>query len=166
MKLQLATIAKYFALFLIASCFIFSKCNKEDALGEYYFRCKIDGELYIPNSCANCMQAQILNDTVFIVNGNAGFKSLAIGIYDKDKIGTKTYLLYRIGSGGSYKFSTSSDDIFRTDSLRTGQLIIESLDRPNRTVSGTFYFKAYNPIQDKVVNITEGKFRLKYVGYY
>ncbi|MGN6438864.1 MAG: DUF6252 family protein [Agriterribacter sp.] len=49
--------------------------------------------------------------------------------------------------------------------MRTGQLIITSLDKLDRIVSGTFYFKAYNPVQDKVVNITEGKFRLPYTDY-
>jgi len=165
MKIHLTTIAKCLATLALCSCFIFSKCNKEDALGEYYFRCKIDGELYRPNNCANCERAQLLRDTVFIVNGNAGFESLAIGIYDGNTIRAKTYLLYRIGSGGSYKFSTTVDDIFRTDSLRTGQLIITALDKTNKIVSGTFYFKAYNPVQGTTVNITEGKFRLKYTDY-
>lgn len=169
MKLQPATIAKYFAVIFIASFFIFSKCNKEDALGEYYFRCKIDGEIYRPSNCANCQEAQLLGDTIFLLNGNAGFKSVGLGVIklDKEPVVIGNYILNMNPQiNGYYDNSPQVDDIFKTDSLRTGQLIIESLDKPNRTVSGTFYFKAYNPIQDKVVNITEGKFRLKYVGYY
>ncbi|MGN6438863.1 MAG: hypothetical protein ACTHMM_20125 [Agriterribacter sp.] len=119
MKYSLTTVAKCLAIFLLSSCFIFSKCNKEEALGEFYFRCKIDGESYRPNSCANCMRAQILRDTVFILNGNAGFESVGIGIYDGRTVGKKTYTLNRIGSGGSYNFSTTVDDIFRTDENRS-----------------------------------------------
>lgn len=164
MEKQLTSLKKCLAAILLIPCFIFSKCNKEDALDEYYFRCKIDGEPYIPNGCANCMSAQILDDTVFIVNGNAGFMSIAIGINDKARIGVKAYTLNEvIGRQGSYDISPQVDDIFLTDSARTGQLDITSLDRSNRIVSGTFHFKGYNPVRDKIVNITEGKFHLEYI---
>lgn len=168
MRKQLLPFKSCIILFLLAPCFIFSKCNKEDALGEYYFQCKIDGELYRPNNCANCKRAQLLGDTTFLLNGNAGFESVGLGVIklDKEPVVTGNYILNMNPQiNGYYDNSPQVDDIFKTDSLRTGQLIIESLDKPNRIVSGTFYFKAYNPVQDKIVNITEGKFRLKYTEY-
>lgn len=152
---------------LLAPCFICSKCNKEDVLPEYYFRCKIDSQDYRPNSCANCMKAQILRDTVLLLNGNAGFQSVGLGLYDGDGVEAKSYILNgKVSGSADYKNSTTVDDIFKTDSLRTGQLTITSVDKLNRVVSGTFNFKGYNPVQDKTVNITEGKFRLQYVDYY
>jgi len=165
MKTHLTTIAKCLATLALCSCFIFSKCNKEDALGEYYFRCKIEGELYRPNNCANCERAQLLRDTVFLTNGNAGFESVLLGVAEQPSIRKGTYVLNSPRSGAAYDNSPQVDDIFRTDSLRTGQLIITALDKTNKIVSGTFYFKAYNPVQGKTVNITEGKFRLKYTDY-
>jgi len=56
-------------------------------------------------------------------------------------------------------------DIFRTDSLRTGQLTITTLDKANKIIAGTFYFEAFNVIQNKTVRVTEGKFRLQYKIY-
>lgn len=162
MKKRLTTLRRCLALFILSPCLIFSKCNKEDALPEFYFRCTIDGEPYRPNSCSNCMRAQLLGDTVLMLNGNADLQSVAIGVINKPRFILDRYVLDRIGSGGSYKFSTTSDDVFRTDSQRTGELVIITLDRTNGIVSGTFNFKAYNPVQDKITNITDGKFRLEY----
>ena len=165
MKTQSLIIGKYIVFFLFAPFFICSKCNKEDALPEYYFRCKIDGQDYRPNSCANCMRAQILGDTVFLTNGNAGFETVLVGVTKKPAFIVGNYILNSPSSGGAYKFSTTTDDRFDTDSLHIGELKVTYLDKPNKIISGTFYFQAYNPVQDKTVNITDGKFRLKYTDY-
>ncbi|MEN9568787.1 MAG: hypothetical protein RL172_18, partial [Bacteroidota bacterium] len=52
-----------------------------------------------------------------------------------------------------------------TDSLRTGQITISKLDKSNKIIEGSFYFQAYNPVQNKTVNVTNGEFRLKYSDY-
>lgn len=137
-------------------------------LPEYYIRCKIDGLDYLPNNCANCMRAQLLGDTVFLLNANAGFESVAIGIIKLDKIPIKTatYILNdNLQQNGIYDNSPEVNDIFKTDMNRTGQLIISSFDKTNKIVEGAFYFQAFNPVQNKTVNITDGKFRLKYSDY-
>ncbi|MGN6438862.1 MAG: hypothetical protein ACTHMM_20120 [Agriterribacter sp.] len=122
MKSSRAHTAKCITILLLASCFISSKCNKEEALGEYYFRCKIDGESYRPNSCANCMRAQLLGDTVFLLNGNADFQSVGVGVTKKPSFLLDDYILNSPSNGGVYKFSTTTDDRFDTDSLHTGKL--------------------------------------------
>lgn len=166
MRKQLLPFKSCIILFLLAPCFIFSKCNKEDALGEYYFQCKIDGELYRPNNCANCMTAQILGDTVVMLQANRDFEALTIGVINKPAIQSTSYLLNdNISSRGTYKFSTTVDDRYFTDATHTGVLLISTINKQDKIVSGTFYFKAYNPVQDKIVNITEGKFRLEYTDY-
>ena len=68
-------------------------------------------------------------------------------------------------SGGAYKNSTTTNERFDTDATQTGQLNITTLDTTNKIVAGTFYFQAYNPVQNKTVNISNGEFRLKYTDY-
>ena len=168
MNTRLFSLQSYLACLLLAPFFISSKCNKDDALPEYYFRCKINGQDYRPNSCANCMRAQILGDTTFLLNGNAGFESVGLGVIKLDKIpiSTEKYILNMNPQiNGYYDNSPQVDDIFKTDALRIGQLIITNIDKSNKLISGTFHFQAYNPVQDKTVNITDGKFRLVYTDY-
>lgn len=169
MKTQSLIIGKYIVFFLLAPFFICSKCNKEDTLPEYYFRCKIDGQDYRPNSCANCAQSELLGDTTLLLGANRGFEALGIAYKNIHSITTGTYKLIKLsspeGGGGMYKNSTTVQDIFRTDSTFNGELIITTLDKPNKIISGSFHFQAYNPVQDKTVNITDGKFRLKYTDY-
>lgn len=70
-----------------------------------------------------------------------------------------------IGRGGTYKNSYTTDDRFDTDVLRTGELSIIRIDKIKKEIEGTFFFQAFNPVQNKTVNITEGKFRLQYKDY-
>ncbi len=111
------------------------------------------------------MRGQLLGDTVFLMNANAGYESVAIGIIklDKTPISVTTYILNdNLQQNGIYDNSPQVNDIFKTDSSRVGVLIITTLDKTNRIIAGNFYFKAYNPVQNKVVNITNGIFRLNY----
>jgi hypothetical protein len=146
---------------------IFATCNKTPPIptDDFYFRCKINGQTYIPNNCANCMVAKLLGDTTLLINGNAGFESIAIGIinFTGQPIIISSYILNdNPRHGADYKNSTTTNDKFDTDATRTGQLVITSLDKTNRIIIGTFYFQAYNPIQNKTVDVTDGIFRLRY----
>jgi hypothetical protein len=145
---------------LAASC---EKQNNNPA--QYYIRCKIDGQDYLPNNCANCMKGQLLNDTTFLLNANAGYESLGIGLFDGTGVSIKTYILDGKKASGDYDNSPLVNDIFKTDSLRTGQITISKLDKSNKIIEGSFYFQAYNPVQNKTVNVTNGEFRLKYSDY-
>lgn len=64
--------------------------------------------------------------------------------------------------GGDYKNSTIHMDQYYTDSKHTDQLEIISLDKINRIIQGTFYFKAYNSYRNDFVSITDGEFPLNY----
>lgn len=148
---------------------IFATCNKpQDTVPDpnsFYFRCKINGQTYIPNSCANCITCSILGDTTFLLGGNAGFEAVFIGVINTTGvqiISTAYVLNDNPRYGATYKNSTTTNDRFDTDATRTGQLVITSLDKSNRIVTGTFYFQAYNPVQNKTVDVTEGIFRLRY----
>jgi hypothetical protein len=149
-------------LILTASFFLAASCNKEH-LPEYYFKCKVNGQEYVPDNCANCRTADILGDTILILGGNRGFETLGIGINDNGGIKIGNYILNGIiGRRGDYKFSTTPNDRYFTDATHTGQLTITTLDKTNKIIAGTFYYDAYNAIQNKTIKITEGKFRLQY----
>lgn len=165
-NILIPTVKNTFLSFLIISCFTFSECRKEPPLPEFYIRCKIDGQNYLPNNCANCMRGQILRDTVFLMNANADLQSIGMGLFDGIGIRIKTYILNGTTSGSAdYKNSTTSNDIYKTDLTRIGELKITALDKTNKIIAGTFYFEAYNPVQNKSVNISNGQFRLRYTDY-
>lgn len=155
---------KFLFIALISLITYSSGCNKPTSPkpDEIYFQCKIDGRLYIPNSCANCITCTIYKDSIFLLGGNAGFEALAIGIINYPNVVEKSYLLSNKSNGGTYKNSTTYDDKFETDSTHTGFLEIKFIDQTKRIIEGTFYFKAYNSFRNDSVSITEGKFRLKY----
>ena len=155
---------KIFTLLVLATIAIAASCNKTPtpAPDDFYFRCKINGQTYIPNNCANCMVGKLLGDTALLINGNAGYETVLIGVTNKPIIQTSYLLNSNITNGGTYKNSTTTTDRFDTDATRTGQLLLTSLDKANRIITGTFYFQAYNPVQNKTINITDGEFRLKY----
>ena len=156
-------------LILIIIFLISASCKKEH-LPDYYFKCKVNGQEYIPDNCANCLTAKLLGDTLLILGANRYVEYVVLGILDFP-LQAKTYYLdsTRTYGGGGTAFYDNTignpSDIFRTDSLRTGKFIISTLDKTNKSISGTFYFEAFNSIQDKTVKITDGKFRLQYKTY-
>jgi hypothetical protein len=144
---------------------IFATCKKNPTPDNNYpyFQCKMNGQKYIPNNCANCLTCTIYQDTIFILGANAGFETVGIGINDHTGIKITTYILNDvIGSRGDYKNSTLTNDRYFTDATHTGKLTVDILDKTKRTIQGTFYFKAYNAYRNDSVSITDGKFRLNY----
>ena len=159
---------KYFLL-AFALLSIFAKCTKDPIPdpNSFYFQCKLNGNLYIPDNCANCTTADFYGDTAFILGGNSGFAAISIAILDLDNVSNRDYVLnnrtlQNKKGGGGYKNSTLTYDRFDTDATHTGLLTISSIDKTNRIIQGTFYYKAYNAYRNDSVNITDGKFRLKY----
>jgi hypothetical protein len=140
-----------------------NSCRKNPPSGQYYFKCTVAGQEYIPDNCANCLVVKLLGDTTLILGANKGFETLGIGINDKSQIKPTQYILNNIiGRRGDYKNSTVTYDRYFTDSLRTGLLKIISLDKVNYTISGEFSFRAYNSYRNDSISITNGSFRLKY----
>jgi hypothetical protein len=158
---------KSFHTIILLSLFIVltaSECRKT-LTPEFYFKCKVDGQEYIPNNCANCLTCTILGDTAFILGANRGYEVVLLGKINHNglPIIATTYLLNEIPEQrASYDNSPTVNDIFKTDASHTGALDITTLDRANKIIAGTFSFKAYNPLQQKTVNVTEGSFRIKY----
>ena len=157
----------YFIIF--TSFVLFTSCNKEH-LPEFYFKCKVNGQEYVPDNCANCTTADLIGDTTFIIGGNKGMEAIAIGVKDLNKISVKMFLLNHLnlqnkGGGAIYKNTNSTMDQFKTDSIKTGQFHITTIDKTNKIVTGTFFFEAFNAVQNKSVNISEGKFRLRYKAF-
>jgi len=112
------------------------------------------------------MTAQILGDTVIMLQANRGFEALTIGVIHKPSIQATSYLLNgEIGSRGTYKYSTTVNDRYFTNTTHIGVLLINSINRENKIVLGTFYYKAYNSYSNDSIHITDGKFRLKYTDY-
>ncbi len=148
-----------FAFLLVA---IFAQC-KDDLPRDpnsFYFRCKVDGVIYIPDNCANCQQSDLIGDTTLIIRGNRGFETLGWLIKDLTTIKSISYPLNE-KLRGDYKNSTIVQDRYFTDITHTGQVNITKLDKLNRLIEGTFSFNAYNAYQNKSVSVTEGVFRLK-----
>ena len=88
--------------FILSTTLISSSCNKEKQ-SQNYFKCKVDGQEYVPDNCANCVSKTILGDTVLLLGGNTGFKAIAIGINDNSGIKATQYLLNDvIGRRGTY----------------------------------------------------------------
>lgn len=156
-----------FLLVLVAGLFLQLKCRKNTEPEGYYFQCKLDGKIYIPDGfCSSCERATILNDTTLMLSGKRSIQIVLIGIKDGDGIQTKEYILRNDPkAGGTYKNSTTTDDRYDTDSVRIGKLIIRRLDKITKEIEGTFYFEAYNPVQNKTISVTDGKFKLKYITY-
>ena len=157
-----------FYLFVSTILVAISCEKKNNNPAKYYIRCNIDGQDYLPNNCANCMKGQLLGDTTFLLNANAGYESVAIGIIklDKTPIAVTTYVLNdNLQQSGVYDNSPQVTDIFKTDATRIGELKITTLDKVNKIVAGTFYFQAFNSVQNKTVIVSNGEFRLKYSDY-
>ena len=156
---------KYLKYVIILICPLLLFCNKEH-LPEYYFMCKVNGQEYIPNKCANCIQAEILEDTILMLRGNRDFETLGIGIIDSYGIKVGTYLLNESnGRRGDYKFTPATNDRYFTNDVNRGQLTITAIDKVNSIIVGNFSFKAYNSLRNEVVDIIDGRFRLIYRKY-
>jgi hypothetical protein len=156
---------KIITLLIIAVTTISASCKKTKDPGpnSFYFQCKINGQPYIPD-LGNGLTCELLADTTLLLGGNIGFQALTTGINDHSKIHEYTYTLNdSIGQQGTYKNSTMTNDRYFTDSIHTGQLTIILIDKTNKIIQGTFFFKAYNAYRDDSVSITDGKFRLHYI---
>ena len=156
-------------IILFSFVLLSSNCKKNDPLPTFYFQCKVDGVLYEPDNCANCNSKELLGDTLLLLGANRGNEALSIAIL-KQNISVGNYNLSKAlteNKGSAYYDNTigNPSDIFRTDSIRIGVINITELDRANKIIVGTFNFDAFNIPQNKIVKVTEGKFRLNYKAY-
>ena len=117
-------------ILIVACVSMTGSCRKVPADAEYFIKCKLDGRPFVPNNCANCMRGQIPGDTVFLLNANAGFETVSLGIIKLDRvpITVATYVLNdNPQQSVQYDKSPRVDNIYKTDGARTGTLMITSL---------------------------------------
>lgn len=145
---------------------IFATCYKSDTTpnpNSFYFQAKINGQIYTPNGCTNCLTCLILRDTILILGGNNGFQTLGFEIHDTNKIHSTTYNLSEMfGKVGDYKNGTDPSDRYFTDYNHKGILQITELDKTNKMIKGLFHFSAFNTLRNDSVTVTDGQFRLRY----
>lgn len=154
--------------FILLTLALLTGSCKKDRLPNFYFQCKVDGVFYEPDNCANCSTKDLVGDTSLILGAASGNESLAIGLIRSSKISTGIYILANPNSSYSAIYDNTignPSDIFRTDSIRTGIINITELNRSNKIIEGTFYFDAFNIPKNKIVRVTEGRFRLNYRVY-
>lgn len=163
------TLYNAIGILILITIFLLSVSCKKEHLPEYYFKCKVDGKEFVPDNCANCLTKTLYGDTLILLGASEGNSSIGLAIMkDKMKVGNYNLSIEIIedeGTGSYDNIIGSPSNIFRTDSIRTGQLLLKVFDKSNKIIEGTFYFTAYNPIQNKTVKITDGKFRLQYNTY-
>jgi hypothetical protein len=145
---------------------IFATCNKPPApaADDFYFKCKLNGQTYMPNNCSNCLSFKVLEDTSLIANANRGFETIRFGINDPTNIQAKNYSLINVGGMRvTYSNSTLTNDYYRTQNFNPGKLIITEFDRMNKTMRGTFNFIAYHSFRanDSVI-VSDGSFYIRY----
>ena len=140
-----------------------ASCNKNPNSFGDYAQCKVDGQSYAPDNCSNCKICRIIRDSIFTFALSSNNESVAMGIHDSSGIGTKIYQLNTSNrNGGSYANAMYLVNRFLTDSIHTGTLQITLIDKIHKKIEGTFSFKAYNLLQNKIVTVTEGEIRLPY----
>lgn len=135
-----------------------------------YFYCKIDGVDYYPeqdpqwNSNKALLCKLIDSGRVFsIATYNLKDQDISIGIWDSNKINSKTYILSdnkSYNSSGTYDDTPLGSGQYDTDSVHLGNLEITKLDFGNNLAEGKFSFKCYNSLTQKTANVTDGEFSL------
>ena len=123
---------------------------------------KVDGQQWVATKSAG---ANIIAGLITISGTSNDDKTLVIQLQDQGAVG------YQLDqqSFGVALYGNTTEDPFATDAGTTlsdagGTVTITKIDKTNKTITGTFAFKAYRDADSKQVVITEGSFEdLKYV---
>ena len=150
--------------------FLLFGCSKDKICRDESFCVQVNSKLWWPSSGGD-FKAQPL--TIHLIDSNnqfwigaySGSSSLLVGVIDKVngiKVGN-----YVLGGQacclGTYAVDSASE--YRTDSTYSGLLSITRIDRINKTIAGTFYFKAHNAVTGEIVDVSNGMFNARYVEY-
>lgn len=160
---------KKITLFTLGIMLLFSNACKRKTVETYYFNCKIDGQYFEPEKQGGLGEypftAKLLYDGIDLrIDVSKGIQNIFLWVKDSNKIISSSYQLFNTPSyyaRATYDNNTSTDE-FSTDSINSGFMQIQTIDKTNMTVSGTFSFAAYNPVLVDTVHITDGNFKLKY----
>lgn len=165
-------------LFFVSSLFLLlSSCgrhnNNSSSSSGNYLNCKVNGVYWEPDKGGlgeYTLTAKLLfNETFLSINAIKGIQSINLGLLDTLGIKNETFYL-TVNAAGSYTSNAQYDNNnatnqYETDTTYTGFAAITQIDKTNLTVEGTFSFTAYNKVLLNSVNVTEGKFKLKYTNH-
>ncbi|MCC6517145.1 MAG: hypothetical protein IT275_12420 [Chitinophagales bacterium] len=159
---------KKIALITIGIIFLSIVACKKEPVETYYFNCKIDGQYFEPENQGGLgeypITAKLLYDGIDLrIDVSKGIKNIFIAVRDSTKVKTQHYQL----TNTPYKPTAIYDDNldgneYRTDSTSTGYVNLILLDEVSQVIEGSFYFNAYNSVLNDTIQITDGKFKLKY----
>ena len=123
------------------------------------FRATIDGVNWVATDAT--INVLVLNGAINITGTSSDNKAITISllaqdpgtyILDANSLGIAT--LDEAGSGGPVSFTTQSGDT----SQAGGTVVITEIDNINKTITGTFSFKVYDPASGVTKVIAEGVF--------
>lgn len=168
---------------LLATIITFSQCKKnkdeepqlppETTTGAMTFGCKVNGKVFVPKDARG--KPGLFVQYVNLGSGSGGGWYLNIPATnwvpsspESINIGTDSLL---ISQGQTYQFKNSKGsprafynnrDIFPKFDNDSGSLFISKFDQVNRILSGTFFFVGTSTTSGIKVNVTEGRFDLRY----
>lgn len=148
---------------------LFLSCKEDDlpkptTNGSGTFACKVDGNVFTPKSDdfkRSAKEVDFYDKSVEITGRrNTDTEHQQVFIYVKYFNGKGTYILDNDSiSYGEYSYGL---EYYKTTNGNAGKLIITNYDINNRIISGTFEFSAIDNGTNKVVNVSDGRFDLKF----
>ncbi len=177
-------------LAFIFMAFTGSQCKKdkneepqlppETTIGAMTFGCKVDGKVFVPKDGRG--RPGLFCQYVNLGTGSGGGWYLNIPAIDWRpnppegvNIGTDSLLILE-GSSYEFKLNSSNQPIkgsfntfcnyngktYAKTATDTGKIYIQKFDQINRIISGTFQYSATNISTGLKINITEGRFDIRY----
>jgi hypothetical protein len=155
------------ALLLAAGC---KKDSPDDGLpattqeGRNTFGCLVDGQAFGPkppmginSSSRDPLEASIYRTDILVSAKGDGYMDFALrnafrpGTYPVGEISAGNYASYRVSAGD-----------YNTDTAHPGTVTLTRIDTVARIAAGTFEFTAFDYRTDKTVQVTQGRFDVKF----
>lgn len=172
-------------IFILVSAAFFS-CQEDlpepSSDGSNTFGCRIEGDVFVPRSGSikgSSNYAYVANGKCVIRGSNSEgnkFEQVSFGIANFK--GKGSYTLNGLPGASSYDFNQNfgtyyyddyKDDkdevVYNTTSVLRGSARITHFDAKEKIVSGTFEFRAKLDSTGETVNVTKGRFDLRYRDY-
>jgi len=127
----------------------------ETQTGAETFGCLVDGKVFVPKGnftipgLSTVIQFNILN-----LSSTRISESIGIGINNMNSVGEYSV----IGTNRAGYSNKAGQNLDATD----GKVTILKYDKTNKILSGRFYFIGKDAASGKTINITDGRFDVKY----
>ncbi|WP_161889479.1 DUF6252 family protein [Pontibacter russatus] len=144
-------------------------CSKDKLCEDEPFCARVNGKLWWPSDNGDFKArpltiSLLYGDSVLAIRASNGSERIYLSVRDGKVISAKDYTLTDTLSRGYFDKSLSSDE-FETDSVNTGLLSITEINCSKKTLTGTFFFKAFNSATGEVVEVSNGRFDAFYTEY-